>query len=111
MRIERHIENRRGPPRGGRLRSGFKSFPRGATRFVEMHVGVNHSWKNGQLCRVDLLLSGTGQIRSEGDYFAVGDADVRVTTDDNIEIAHERRMTNELINDESPAVISTFLRH
>ena len=88
MSVERHLEHRcRAAARSG-ARSGGETFPLGATRFVEMNMGVDDARQNDQSGRVNFFRGRTAEVFAERDDPSIRDSDVRLGTDDKIEVRH-----------------------
>ncbi len=98
MGVERHVEKQRSPSCRQCPRSSSESFPVRAARLVEMHVRINHAWKNVQTRRISRLAGRAAQFSLNRDDSALDNPHIcgahfgrqhyRSPSDDQIKLAH-----------------------
>src|SRR5688572_28094034 len=63
-RIQRHVETERAASGGQRATAAVGTFPPSAAGLVEMHVRIDHAWKDVKTARIDLV-RGTLQVLAD----------------------------------------------
>src|SRR4051812_39388944 len=89
MRVQWHFKDGGCAAGGGSAGTGFKSFPVGPPRLVEVNVRVDDARENCQAARVDFEFRRARQISSDRIELSVTDSDVLLAAaNEQIEIAH-----------------------